>query len=252
MRYSVCLPAVYCGVPSDEAVRRIAAIGAERFEIWGWWEIDLDALERAMVETGLKMVAMCVRPTPLNDPDCREACVEAVRESIAVAKRFNCPALLMQVGQMRENIDREEQHASIVEGLKACAPLAEEAGITLLPEPLNILVDHKGYYLDSSVEGFEIIREVGSPNVKLLYDIYHQQITEGQLIANITANIDLIGHFHVAGVPGRHEPFEDQEINYPAVLTAIRKAGYQGAVGLEYFPLSAPEESLKRILSGNL
>lgn len=252
MKYSVCLPAVYCGAPADEAVRRIAAVGGKRFEIWGWWENDLDALEKAMAETGLEMVAMCVKPAGFNDPACRAACVESVRESIAVAKRFGCRNLLMQVGQMREGVSREAQHASIVESLKACAPMAEAAGITLLPEPLNILVDHAGYYLDSSVEGFEIISEVGSPNVKLLYDIYHQQITEGQLIANITANIGLIGHFHVAGVPGRHEPFEDQEINYPAVLAAIHRAGYQGAVGLEYFPRSAPEDSLKRILSGNL
>jgi hydroxypyruvate isomerase len=113
-------------------------------------------------------------------------------------------------------------------------------------EPLNIAVNHKGYYLYSSAEGFDIIRAVGSPNVKLLYDIYHQQVTEGNLIQTITENIELIGHFHVADVPGRHEPGTG-EINYANVLKAIDETGYNGYVGLEYAPKASALESLRKV-----
>jgi len=116
----------------------------------------------------------------------------------------------------------------------------------LVIEPLNVLVDHPGYYLTTSAEGFEILDEVDSPNVKLLYDIYHQQVTEGNLIATITSHIAQIAHFHVADVPGRHEPGTG-EINWVNVLRAIDEAGYAGYVGLEYMPTGATVESLEYI-----
>jgi hydroxypyruvate isomerase len=111
-------------------------------------------------------------------------------------------------------------------------------------EPLNTLKDHRGYFLASSYEAFEIIEEVGSPAVKVLYDIYHQQITEGNLIPTITENIGLIGHFHVADVPGRHQPGTG-EINYKNVFAAIDGSGYNRYVGLEYGPTVATADTIK-------
>jgi len=96
-------------------------------------------------------------------------------------------------------------------------------------------VDHPGYYLDSSSEGAQIVRAIGSPSLKLLYDVYHMQIMEGNIIASIRRHADVIGHFHSAGVPGRHEHFET-ELNYPAILKAIEETGYEGCFGLEYQP----------------
>jgi len=113
----------------------------------------------------------------------------------------------------------------------------------LVLEPLNVYVDHVGYYLYSSQEGFDIVEAVGSKNVKLLFDLYHQQIMEGNLIRNSTNNIYKIGHFHAAGSPGRHELYIG-EVNYPEVFKAIDEAGYRGYVGFEYFPV---EESTKGI-----
>jgi hydroxypyruvate isomerase len=113
-------------------------------------------------------------------------------------------------------------------------------------EPLNVLVDHPGYYLTASAEGFEILDEVGSQAVKLLFDIYHQQITEGNLLANIVPHIKQIGHFHVADVPGRHEPGTG-EINYANVFHAIDKAGYEGFVGLEYWPTVPAADTLRTV-----
>ena len=120
--------------------------------------------------------------------------------------------------------------------------------MVLLLEPLNVLVDHKGYFLYRSDEAFEILREVNSPDIKLLFDIYHQQITEGNLIRNIVANIDLIGHFHVAGNPGRNEPYIG-EINYVEVFKAADEAGYTGYAGLEFWAKGDIEESLKNCLA---
>jgi hydroxypyruvate isomerase len=128
--------------------------------------------------------------------------------------------------------------------LKHVAPLFEKSGITLVLEPLNILCDHMGYYLASSYEAFEICNVVGSKNIKVLYDIYHQQITEGNLIPTIRKYFDLIGHFHVADVPGRNEPGTG-EINYRNVFRAIEDLGYDKYVGLEYSPTIDTAETLK-------
>ena len=111
-------------------------------------------------------------------------------------------------------------------------------------EPLNVLVNHKGYYLPRAEEAFEIIREVNSPFVKVIYDIYHQQVTEGNIIPTLLGNLEHIAHLHGAGHPGRHE-LQDGESNYRVIIDRIDAAGYEGALGLEYSPLLAPVESLK-------
>ena len=124
--------------------------------------------------------------------------------------------------------------------------MLEASGITLVIEPLNELIDHLGYYLVRSEEAFQIIDQVGSPNVKVVFDIYHQQISEGQLIANITSNIDKISHFHAAGNPGRHE-LTRGELHYPSIFDAISATGYRGFVGLEYWPVGDASAGLREI-----
>lgn len=248
MKYSVCASALYSKLLLPEAVERIAALGYSAFEFWGWWDHDIDATAKAQKKSGITAAGMCTRMVPLNDPTRRAEYIEGLKESIEMAKKLDCKMLISQVGQAIPGVSRAEQHQSIVEGLRACAPILEEAGIVLAVEPLNILVNHKGYYLDRSDEGFAIIREVGSPYVKLLFDVYHQQITEGNLIQNITQNIDAIAHIHIAGNPGRHEPQVNSEVHYPTILKALKDAGYQGYVGLEYSPLMDPDQSLKDVL----
>ena len=126
---------------------------------------------------------------------------------------------------------------------------AEAADFTLLLEPLNTLVDHPGYYLDSSALAADIVRAVGSPHLKILYDVYHMQIMEGNVLATIERHVDLIGHFHSAGVPGRGELF-DCELDYRTIVGRIESLGYRGSFGLEYFPKTPDHlESLKRNLA---
>jgi len=246
MHYSVCVPAVFGDIPVHEALEQIAAIGASHYEFWSWWDQDVDAIEAAQQKTGLKPAALCTYFIPLTEPERREEYIEGLKETIAVAKRLGCTTLISQLGN-DTGAPRNLQHTSIVEGLKACAPLLEKAGVVLTIEPLNVLVNHPGYYLTTSAEGYEIVREVNSPNVRLLFDVYHQQITEGNLIANITSGADLIGHIHAAGNPGRHELTLENEINYPSVFAALKRLGYDKAIGLEYFPVTDPIGSLKEL-----
>ena len=245
VKLSACIEMLFNdGTEFVDRIDKAAACGLSAFEFWGWNGKDLPAIRQRADKLGMTLAAFCVvAAKPLVDPEGTAEWVAGAEESIAKAKEFGCPTLIATTGNEMA-ICRTKQHASIVAGLKAAAPAAEAAGITLVLEPLNILVDHKGYYLSTSAEGFEIIREVGSPNVKLLFDVYHQVITEGNVIQNLTAGIDLIGHFHMADVPGRHEPLTG-EINYENVFKAIAATNYAGYVGMEFMPTGCHTEAAK-------
>ena len=243
MRLCVPIPCFFKKIDFCDAIRKVAELGFDAIETYRWRELDIDKVKATLDETGVEMLSICTTEFRLTDPAYREAWVEGVKESCAAAKRLGVRRLITQVGQ-DTGAPRDEQHASIVEGLKAGAPILEEYGITMMIEPLNTIVNHPGYYLWSAVEGFEIVREVESPSVKLIYDIYHQQVMEGNIIPNITNNLDLIAHLHGAGHPGRHE-MQNGESNYRFIIDAVDAAGYTGAIGLEYSPLMDPIESLR-------
>jgi len=250
MMYSVSVEAVFrrSGLSFLDAVRRSRELGYEAIEFWGWTDKDLDGLRSLQEEVGIRVASFCTKHGNLVDPNERRSFVEGIRESVAAAKRLDCAHLIVTVGQSLPGIAREQQARSIVEGLREAAPILEEAGVTAVVEPLNTLVDHRGYFLEKSAEAFAIVDEVGSPGVKVLYDIYHQQISEGNLIPTIEANIGRIGYFHIADHPGRGE-IGTGEIHYGNVLEAIRKTGYDGFVGLEYIPNGAPDDGLKKFRS---
>lgn len=257
IKLSACIEMIFRELDFYDRIAAVKQAGLPAFEFWGLSGKNLDAIEQAGRRYDLSIAAFTMSSrdpelarlwgkSGLVDPQGRDAAIKVAQESIAIAQRLNAKNIIVTVGQEIKELPRSVQHESIVEGLKEIAPLAEKAGITLVVEPLNVAVNHKGYYLYSSAEGFDIIRAVGSPNVKLLYDIYHQQITEGNLIQTITENINLIGHFHVADVPGRHEPGTG-EINYANVLKTIDAAGYGGYVGLEYAPQTSAVDSLNKV-----
>ena len=196
----------------------------------------------------MEISALCTRFVNLCDASRHPEYLAGLQETIAVAQRLGCPTIISQAGNELPGVPREQHHAAIVQGLRQCAPMLEAAGLTLVLEPLNTTVNHKGYYLWSSQEGFDIVDEVGSPHVRLLFDIYHQQIMEGHLISHIVPNIDKIGHFHAAGNPGRHE-ITSGEINYVAVFQAIRATGYEKYCALEYKPALPIPDSLQRSMA---
>lgn len=247
MRLSVCIDMIYSHLPLEERIARVKEAGYDAVEFWGWRSKDLDALEKACRAHGVQVAGFCVDPMGrLVDPATHETFLEGVEATLRQAERFGVKALIVTVGQEREGVPREEQKAAIISALRRAAPLAEKRGVALCVEPLNVLVDHKGYFLSATDEAVEIIRAVQSPAVKLLYDVYHQQVTEGNLIARIKEHAPLIGHIHIADVPGRHEPGTG-EINYANVFRAIREAGYQGFVGLEFRPKQDARAALEAV-----
>src|SRR5207244_914691 len=137
-----------------------------------------------------------------------------------------------------------EAFDNCVAGLNRVKKAAEDAGVTICVELLNSKVDHKDYLGDHTPFGVKVIKAVDSPRVRLLYDIYHMQIMEGDVIRTIRDNHQYIAHFHTGGVPGRHEIDETQELNYPAIVKAILATGYQGYLGQEFIPARDPLASL--------
>ncbi len=179
----------------------------------------------------------------LNDKSMHARFMEDFRTNIKAAAEYKWPNVICMAGD-RAGIGEEEGMDNCRAILKEAVKIAEDHGVTLCMELLNSKVDHPGYMCDNYTWAFELCRRVDSPRFKMLFDIYHMQIMEGDLIATIRKNIRHIGHFHTAGVPGRHELDENQEIYYPAVMRAIVETGYDGYVAHEYTPTRDPMESL--------
>lgn len=245
---SVCIDAVFAGVDEPEAIARVADAGISAFEFWCWWEKDLERISRAREKHSMTIAACCTRFVSLVDPTLRGKYLQGLQESIIAAQQIGCRTLISQVGDFRPGVPREDQHQSLIDGLIEAAPLLQSTGITLVIEPLNELVDHAGYYLVRSDEAFDIIDAVGSKNVKVVFDIYHQQISEGHVIDRLTKRIDDIAHFHAAGNPGRHE-LTCGELNYSEIFAAIAATNYQGYVGLEYWPQDDPDAGLRHAVA---
>ena len=246
MRLCVPIPCFFGDMDFCEGLRRVKALGYDAAETYNWKGLDFDAVRRTCEETGVELLSMCTSEFRMTDPTFRQAWLDGLEESCQAANRMGVKRLITQVGQ-DTGAPREQQHAAIVETLNLARPILEKSGVTIMLEPLNTLVNHPGYYLWSAVEGFEIIREVNHPLVKLVYDIYHQQVMEGNIIPNITKNLDCNAHLHSAGHPGRNE-LQYGENDYKVIFAAVDKAGYTGACGLEYRPLMDPEESLREAM----
>lgn len=143
----------------------------------------------------------------------------------------------------RKGMDDETGLKNCAEGLKQLMPLAEKKGVIIQMELFNSKINHPDYMCDKSAWGIELCRQIGSENFKLLYDIYHMQINEGDVIRTITDNHQYFGHYHTAGVPGRNEINETQELYYPAIMQAIKKTGFKDYVAQEFIPTGKTTEA---------
>lgn len=248
VRFSVCIDMILTEAPFLERMERIKRLGYPAFEFWDWKSKDVEAIARKKDELGLEVATIMGSGWKhMNTEEARRAFVEEIRKSIVAAKRLGSKTMIVTTGLEDKNIPRDQQRAGYVSALKAAAPYVEEAQLAMVLEPLNTTVDHPLYYLTTAREGIQIIDEVSSPAVKLLFDIYHHQIMEGNIIQDIKRNIAKIAHFHVADVPGRHEPGTG-EINYANVFRAIAESGFKGFVGLEFKPSRDAEEALREVL----
>lgn len=246
MRYCVPIPCFFGQMDFCDAVKTVKKLGFDAVETYNWRNLDLDKVRETCQETGVELLSMCTTEFNMTDPQRRKAWLDGLAISCEAANRVGAKKLITQVGQ-DTGAERQVQHDSIVAALTEAKPILESTGVTIMIEPLNTYVNHPGYYLWSSAEAFEIIRQVDNPFVKVVYDIYHQQVMEGNIIPSVTGNLDCIAHLHSAGHPGRHE-LQYGENDYKVIFAAVDKAGYQGACGLEYNPLMPPEESLKEFL----
>jgi hydroxypyruvate isomerase len=179
----------------------------------------------------------------LNRKENHERIEKELREHIAFAAAEDIPNVICMSGN-RKGMADDEGLANCAVGLKRVLGFAEEKKVTVCMEGLNSKVNHKDYMYDRTPWGVELCKKVGSPRFKLLYDIYHMQIMEGDVIRTIRTYKDYIGHYHTGGNPGRNEIDETQELNYPAIVKAILETGYKGFLGQEFIPRRDPLTSL--------
>jgi hydroxypyruvate isomerase len=183
--------------------------------------------------------------TGFNNPANHVLLLKELETTLPIAARAGVANVITMFGNRDPAIDDRAAIANCISGLSKISRLAEESGVTVCVELLNSRVDHHGYQGDRTAFGVEVMKGVNSRRVKLLYDIYHMQIMEGDVIHTIRDNIQWIGHFHTGGVPGRHEIDDSQELNYHAIARAIADVGYSGYVAHEFLPTHAdPYSSL--------
>ena len=244
MTFSVCLELFFTDLPFHERIGKIREAGFTAGEFWGHEGKDLDAIATASRKDGVEIVCMAALGDPgLNDPGVHGALVSRLEEAINAGRVVGCRRFIVTAGNTKAGVTRWAQTRTIIDGLEKLAKVADEADVELVLENLNTERDHPGYFLDRCEQLAAIVRSVGHPRVKGLFDVYHAGVMEGNIIEKIRDQIDTIGHFHVAGIPGRHEP-KGGEQNYPAIARAIDAAGYNGYMGLEYIPLATDFASL--------
>jgi len=230
------------GVADDEMLRQAKAIGYEAVEL-----IGEDLFDRAQ-GAGLVIASHNGHQSierGLNDPAEHDRIEAEIVRNLELAQRYQIPNLIVFSGSRRAGLSEEEGIENTARGLTRVKEAAEQAGVNLVLELLNSKVDHRGYQCDHTDWGVEVCRRVGSPRVGLLYDIYHMQIMEGDVISCIHQNNRHFLHYHTAGVPGRHDLDDTQELNYPPILRAIADSGYDGYVGHEFIPKGDPLAALE-------
>ncbi|QNF28819.1 hydroxypyruvate isomerase family protein [Metabacillus elymi] len=231
MKYSLCIGA-YKGKDVVYHLEKIKEHGFQGLEYYSWWDLDIKQVAKEQDRIGVGIIATCTKFFNLVDESKRLEYIDGIKQTIEACKILGTKSIITQTGNVIDGMSREIQQQAMVETLKQSASLCEEAGIILEVEPLNGLVDHRGHFLQYSDEAVSVIDQVNSQNVKLVFDVYHQQITEGNVIRNATNYIDRISHYHIADNPGRKQPGTG-ELNYINILNAIKETGYDGYVGLE-------------------
>ncbi len=229
------------GVPAGVLLREAASIGYKGVDLLPNEHWDSAQTAGLTVTNGLG-------PRPLekgfNQTANHAWLIKELFKQLEASAKGHVPTIIIFSGN-RDGISDEEGIANTVLGLRQIMPLAEKLGITLLLELLNSKVDHPDYQCDRTAWGVAVCRMVDSPNLKLLYDIYHMQIMEGNVIHTLCENLDHIGHIHSAGVPGRNDLDEEQELFYPGIVRALGKAGYKGFLGHEFLPKGDPIQALR-------
>lgn len=245
LQFSVCIETMFLNIPFEQRIEHVAAQGFSAFEFGKRDGKDMNITLALKTALRMEVSAFVGSAASLVDLSQHAQFENDIMRAAALAVDLSCSHLIIYSGTALQGVPRPQQRANIITALQKVAPIAKDADLTLVLEPLN-RIDHPGTFLYSSDEGFQIIREVNSPHVRLLYSIYHQQISEGNLSKRICDNLDLIGYIHVADVPGRHEPGTG-EINFDHLFGLLREKQYKSFVGLDYIPRVNAAASLRAV-----
>ena len=247
-KFAVNVEMWFRNLPFLERLDQVARLGFSGFEFWPWRGKDIDAIARKCQQLKLTPVQFTAWGfTPgMNDPKNRDSIVPEIRAACETAKRLGTELLCVVAGNDVPGTSQKEMHATVIEHLKMAGEVADKHGVTLMLEAMNGRVDHKGHCLYTTADTVAIIKAVDSPHVKIMHDLYHRQIAEGDLHGHITDHLKDIVYFQLADHPGRHEPGTG-EINYNAVLKHIHQLGYRGWIGLECTPKGDPTEAARAV-----
>lgn len=247
INHSVC-QWTYSFLPLDELCKVVKEIGFSAIDLIG--PKDWPTLQKYGIYSSMCYIGGKVSLTDgFNEPSFHPQLIKDYTDVIPLMVKAGYKDVICFSGS-RRGMDDETGLKNCIEGLQKILPLAEKNGITVHMELLNSKVDHKDYMCDNHKWGVELCKRLGSPNFKLLYDIYHMQIDEGDVIRTIKDNAAYFGHYHTGGVPGRHEIDETQELYYPAIMKAIVETGYKGYVAQEFIPASDDKvASLRKAIS---
>lgn len=235
-------------LPFLRRLEAAARLGFTAVEFWPWRGKDINAVAETCQRLKLtisQFSAWGFKPG-LNDPVNHNRFVEEIDASCEVAKKLDVKLMCVVGGDDVPGMTQPQMHENIITGLKKAAPIAEKNDITLILEPMNIRVDHKGHCLYGSAPAIRIIKAVDSRHVKILWDLYHMHITEGDLCGHLKEGIDCLAYVQLADHPGRNEPGTG-EIHYPRVLRQLHDLGYRGHVGLECRPLRSEAEAARAV-----
>ena len=249
-QFSACIEWLFArnGDVFADRIRLAHQAGLSAVEFWRWTDKDLDAIVAAVAETGIAVSGLVAEPMiALTNPANREAWLQGLRESAAVAQRLGAAVLIVQAGDDLSGFSRAEQRASLIAALTAGAGILEGSGVRLGLEPLNTTIDHPGYYLSSTMEGLDIVDEIDRPEIGIVYDLYHSAVMGEDTREVIGDRIDRIVHLHVADHPGRSDPGTGQ-IDLAERLDWLFAQGYRGRIGLEYRPATSDAKSVRAMV----
>lgn len=250
LKFAANLSMLYADRPFLDRFAAASAAGFDAVEFLFPYEFGYQAIRQRLDDTGLQVVLFNIFPGDyaagdrglLSHPERRTPFRHTFEEALTYAHHLQSPRIHVMVGNRLPAVTHEVQFATLVENLAWATPLAQAAGVTLVVEPLNA-TDQPRYFIHTTAEGMAIVQAVNHPHLRLQYDVYHAQMTEGNLLNTIQTCLPWIGHIQISDVPGRHEPGTG-EINYPAIFSTLERLDYQGYIGLEYHPSGDTDQTL--------
>ncbi|HUK48505.1 MAG TPA: TIM barrel protein [Terriglobales bacterium] len=249
---SVMLWTVFRNLPFETRLEKVAEAGYRNVELVGeyanWSDSDFNRANAKRKELGINFDCTAGLKNGLCDPRQRDGLIVELRGTIPIMERLDCPTIILLSGNVVPGMSVEAEQQSCVDGLRAAAAVVN--GREINGKPIRILLENidqeenPKYFLTSAARGFEIVRAVGHPQVQFLYDFFHEQIAEGNLIEKLEKNIDYLGLVHIADVPGRHEPGTG-EINYGNIFRKLAELNYRKIAAMEFLPSGDPVSQLR-------